>query len=126
MPRINPFPAGVKPTLPFAVDGSTGNVSVGAGTNAAAVVALAADAGRGHVISRVFWSYKGSTTPTGRLQVLAGAAVYFDVDVAGQGPGEVTFDPPLLLPAGSSAQVSLDAGGSGVTGKVNVVAWTLD
>ena len=87
-----------------------------AATNA--VVTVAADAIRKHVIHSVEWSY--SAAPTGgRLTIEDGAGtIIFDVDIIAGGPGGFSF-----TRAGSPNKaliITLFSGGGVVVGKLNV------
>lgn len=83
----------------------------------AAVVTLAATINRTHVVQGIQWSY--SEAPTGgRLTVMYGAVVKFDVDITAAGPGGFG----ALLPADTNELVTITlASGAGTcVGKLNV------
>ncbi len=88
------------------------------GTNAAAVVTLAA-AGSAfcNAISGVAVSYSG--TPTGGyVKVQNGSAVVFDVDIAAGGPTIIDFGSLLVGSANTAMTITLAAGGSGIVGRL--------
>lgn len=91
------------------------------GVNAAAIVQLAADAngdGAWHV-DTVTVSY--SAAPTGGLfTVYAGATPIFRVDIIAGGP--TTFGVFKNSEPGAPLTLVLSAGGSGITGRLNVNA----
>ncbi len=85
-------------------------------SNTAAVVTLALVAGQEHVIHGVQWSYNGAPTG-GRLTMTDGTDTW-DIDITAAGPGGYA---PLWGGAeGAQVTITLAAGGSGVTGKLNV------
>ena len=87
--------------------------------NAAGTITLAAQAGFAHVIYGLYWSYAGATV-TGNLIIQDGGVTVFSVDISAAGPGQLTFGRPIRLTPGNVGTVTLAAGGSGVTGKLNV------
>jgi hypothetical protein len=95
---------------------------VASGTNANAVVTLAARTdGQGWAIDGFAWSYSGDPTG-GRVTLAAGAVTFLDLDVTAKGPGVVSFNRPLRTPANTALTATLSAGGSGVVGKLNLLA----
>ena len=85
-------------------------------SNTAAVLTIPA----GDVISGIAWSY--SAAPTGgALTVANGTTTVFSVEITAGGPGFFTFDPPLIGSPGSSLTITLAAGGSGISGKLNLL-----
>ena len=93
-------------------------------SNTAAVVTLAVPgSGISHVLYSVAWSYDGDPTG-GALTITIDAATWFKVDIVKAGPGQFAFDPPLKATANKQVVVTLAAGGSGVSGIVNVHAGT--
>lgn len=98
------------------VDADPGNVAAPA-ANTAATVTFAAAAGKRHIVEFIGWSY--SAAPTGgRLTVKDGATdVVLDLDVTAAGPGSIS---PLIRGAlGNAVEVTLAAGGAGISGKLN-------
>ena len=94
-------------------------------SNTAAVVTLAAETGLCHVVSQVTFSYDG--TPTGGSLTIAhgpGPTTKFSVPVTSGGVGPISFNPPLKFPSGEAVVCTLAAGGSGVSGRLNVNAHT--
>lgn len=121
-------------TWPASLSASSVNQSVGGAANQAATVSLqgsstgvigGAAQNPAVEISSVWWSYSG--TPTGgRLTITDGSANnWIDVDITAGGPGFINFVPPVQMLAATNMLVTLAAGGSGVTGKVGVNAWSL-
>jgi len=91
----------------------------------AAVITLAAVAGKKHIISQITYSY--SATPTGgnlKVEDVSGTTV-FNVDVPAAGVGQIFFRQPLRGAAANTAMIITLASGAGtVVGKVNVIHWT--
>jgi hypothetical protein len=88
-------------------------------SNTAAVLTYSAVSDRRHVLDSVQWSYSGSPT-SGNLKVEDGAGTtVYSVDVTAAGPGFFNFEPALAGRANTAMIVTLAAGGSGVSGKVN-------
>lgn len=114
--RVFPHPA------PAASD----MASQGTTTNQAATVALTAAGNGPLMISQVEWSYTGSTTPAGNLNI-TGSAVgkVRDLDINDNRLAQLRFDPPLIFGSTEAVTITLGAGGAGVTGKVACVAWQL-
>lgn len=86
--------------------------------NAAATKTVAAVAGKRHVIHQIAWSY--DATPTGgNLKIENGSGTtLFSFDIITGGPGVINFNPKKCS-VNTAMIVTLAAGGSGVTGKVN-------
>jgi len=95
------------------------------GANAAAVITYAAaGAGVSHVLGGVAWSYDADPTG-GRLTITDDGNTVFDVNITSKGPGFFTFPRPKKGTANKALVITLAAGGSGVTGKVNATShWT--
>lgn len=92
-----------------------------AASNADAAVTQDADVAQFWVVDWVYCSYAGGTV-TGKLTITIGGATVFETDITSTGPHQFLFDPPLYNPAETKNQalvITLGAGGSGVTGKVN-------
>lgn len=107
-------------TIADAVAGSTGNTHAPASNTAAVVTKAAAGAGVSNVIDGIAWSYDAAPT-NGGLTITDGGSTVFQVAVTAAGPGFFLFPRPLKSAANSALVVTLAAGGSGVTGKVNVL-----
>lgn len=93
--------------------------------NTAAVVTYAADTDEKHVIHGVAWSYSGGPT-NGNLKIedVSGTTI-FTMDITAAGPGSIIFPRPIRGAAINTAMiVTLAAGGSGISGKVNVLGHT--
>ncbi|MGV3720084.1 MAG: hypothetical protein ACO1SX_04160 [Actinomycetota bacterium] len=104
---------------------STGDVHAPSANTAAVVTYAAAGAGVANVISGVAWSYDGDPTG-GSLMIENGAgSTVFHVAVTSKGPGFFVFPQPKKGSANTAMIITLAAGGSGVTGKVNALnRWT--
>lgn len=92
-------------------------------SNTAAVVTKAAVTGQKTYCAGVYWSYTAAPT-NGNLKIedVSGTTV-FNLDITAAGPGFVQFEPPIFGTANSAFIVTLAAGGSGISGKVNINAW---
>lgn len=85
---------------------------------AAAATLVSVALASGTELSGISWSY--SAAPTGgRLRLLEGATVVFDIDITAAGPGYIPFHRPKRLAAAGT--IELAAAGAGVIGKVNVL-----
>lgn len=124
-PLVRPTPSGANEPLPYAVPFQAANRSIGGALNQAATVVLAADTLRGHIISSVFWSYRGTTTPTGRVTIEDSNGILFDADVTRDGHDQADFNPPLLCATSSAVTITAAAGGAAATGKVGSNCWRL-
>ena|SRR5882762_4673256 len=95
-------------------------MAIGALPNTPNTVTLAADPVHRHVIDSMAWSYSGVPTGGG-LQITDNGTTIFDLDITVAGGNTVVFRNGLgstLL--GNAVTVTLDAGGLGITGKLNV------
>lgn len=104
--------------------GQASNVHAPAANTAAVVTKGAGGAGVSNVLASIAYSY--SIAPTGgNLKVEDGSGVtVFTQDIVAAGPGVVQFNPPLRGSSATALIVTLAAGGSGVSGKVNAHTWT--
>ena len=96
--------------------------------NSPVSVTYAATSGVAHVIAGLAWSYSGTPT-TGRLTITVGTAspiaTVFDIDIRAAGPDSIVFFVPLRFAVGQQVTITLAAGASGVTGRLNVLGhWT--
>ena len=74
------------------------------------------------MVSKVHCSY--SAVPTGGgLTITDGTLTYADLDITNTGYTPINFDPPIKLPAGLNAVVTLKAAGGGVVAKIKVDSW---
>ncbi len=75
---------------------------------------------RYRTIERIDWSY--SAAPTGgKVTVADSTGVIFSLAITAAGPDAIDFGKyPLVAAEGSALVVFLDAGGSGISGKLNV------
>jgi len=116
-PTLHTLPTAV---IADAVSASTGNTHAPASNTAAVVTKAAAGAGVCNVIDGIAWSYDAAPT-NGGLTITDGGSTVFQVAVTAAGPGFFLFPRPLKSAANSAMVVTLAAGGSGVTGKINVL-----
>lgn len=89
----------------------------------AAVVTLAAVAGKRNVLGRITGSY--SAAPTGGLLTVEDGAgtVVWRVAITAAGPFDFAFDPPQHGSTNTAMIVTLASGAGSVEGLVNVCAW---
>ena len=94
-----------------------------AGNTAAVITYAAAGAGKYNCVGGIFWSY--NATPTnGNLQIEDGSGnVIFSMDITAAGAGFIPFTPPKKGSANTALIITLAAGGSGVSGRVNATQW---
>jgi len=108
----------INQNIPQPVDVSTADCATPS-TNTAAVITYDAEFGQ-HYLTGIGWSYSG--TPTGgKLFLLDGTDCVFSVDIPASGPMQITFPQPKVGSPSTDMVISLTAGGSGVTGKVNAL-----
>jgi hypothetical protein len=88
-------------------------------SNTACIITLAALTDAKYVIHAVQWSYTAAPTG-GRLTIAFGASptTELDVDIISGGPGGFGLD--LAGAKNEQMVVTLSAGGSGITGKLNI------
>ena len=99
-----------------AVEGATPSVNEPA-VNVAAVITLAAEAGRRNVVRYLAWSY--SAAPTGgRLTVTDGGANRLVIDITAAGHGSLAITNGFQGAVNSAIVVTLAAAGAAVTGKL--------
>ncbi len=104
---------------PVAGDANMWAVGLATADVTVTVVAPATGSGKFILIERVDWSYTGGT-PVGRLTVGYGSTVVFDIDIITAGPASVEVN--RVIPLETAAIVKLFGGGSGLIGKLNVIA----
>jgi len=93
--------------------------------NTAAVVTLAAGAaGVSNVLGMVVWSYDLLTVAGTLVIEDGGGTTVLKIDIPESGPGFIKWEPGLAGTAATAMIVTLAAGGAGVSGIVNVHAWT--
>jgi len=104
---------------------ATTNVHVPSSNTAAVITYTAGGSGVSHVISGIAWSYSGAPT-SGNLKVEDGSGTtVFSIDITAAGPGFIPFSAPLKGTANTAMIITLAAGGSGISGKVNALGkWT--
>lgn len=89
-------------------------------SNTAAIVTLDAPGQyRYHVVGSIYWSYDDDPTG-GRLFVTAGGNIVLDIDITNGGPGYLFWQPPGEALENLPVEVTLAAGGAGITGKLSV------
>lgn len=96
-------------------------------SNTAAAVTYAALPGFFHVLGQIFGSLDVAPAAGVNLKVedVSGTTV-FSIDLSAAGPFSFTFSPAKQAQAQNTAMiVTLAAGGSGVTGKLNCTHWTV-
>jgi hypothetical protein len=104
---------------------STSDVHAPASNTAAVLTYAAGGAGVSHVIDTVAWSYSGGDPTGGNLKIENGSGqTIFSVDITSQGPGFFPFPRPKKGTANTALIITLAAGGSGITGKINANHWT--
>lgn len=82
----------------------------------AAVITLAAVAGKKHWLHSIQWSY--SADPTGgRLTVVTGVTTRFDVDITTGGPGGFSLE--IVADENEAMVITLASGAGAVVGKIN-------
>lgn len=89
----------------------------------AAVVTLAADASRPNILSQIHCGY--TATPTGGAITVedgAGTTVW-SLPLAGAGPYQFDFDPPLCGTRNTAMIITLASGAGAVVGTLNVNAY---
>jgi hypothetical protein len=98
--------------------------SATSGSNAAVVLTYAAaGASKNNCLGSLQWSYSGGAV-TGSLKVEDGSGnTIFFVDITATGPGTINFSPPKKGSANTALIITLGAGGTGVTGKINATQW---
>ncbi len=86
----------------------------------AAVVTVAADSARGIVLSQIHCAY--SATPTGgNIKVEDGSGnTVFSMPLAGAGPHQIDFVPPLIGTKNTALIVTLASGAGAVVGALNI------
>ena len=92
--------------------------------DAAVAITVTGQTGRRVVVTQVAWSY--NSAPTGgavTIQDSDGSPVtYFSLDISAAGPGSFTFEPPIALPSGLNAVITLADPGGAIVGKLFVNA----
>lgn len=93
-------------------------------SNTAAVVTVTAAPGRRHVLRQIRGSYSAAPAAGSTLIVEDGSGNTIDKQyLAAGGPFEFNYDPPLAGTTGAALIVTLAAGGSGISGAVQVNAY---
>lgn len=93
-----------------------------AGAATAATVTVTAVTGFRYAAHKVYWSYTGD--PTGGKITITGGIANFELDITKSGPGCITLDPYVCLPA-TNLVATLASGAGAVVGKVNI-SYTLE
>lgn len=108
---------------------AAGNLHAPAANTAAVVTKAAGGAGTFHTIRGVDFSYAGSGTLAGgnlKIEDVSGTTVY-SLDVQTAGTYMIRFPRALKSAAANTAMiVTLAAGSANVSGKVNVVGYSLE
>ena len=87
----------------------------------AAIVTIAALAGKVHVIDVIHWSFDADPAAAKSLTVVIGGTTVFHVEIIKGGPGFLPFPGGLYGDANEAAVVTLAADNAGAKGKVNVI-----
>ena len=112
--------------MAFPFPDSPDDVKAPAGDNTAAVLSYGGVGDWCHLLAAIHWSYAGSgTLAGGNLLVQDGSDTVFSQDITSQGAGFAEFNPPKRISAGGTLTITLAAGGSNVTGKVNALHWMM-
>ncbi len=122
----DPLPVNVvAPPTPVTV--TSFNVFAQSSNNTSAIIAYSSAVGVTRIIGGVAWSYAGTGTLTGVLEIADESNnVVFNVDITSLGPGFIPFNPPITTGIGHGITVTLGAGGSAILGKVNVLSsWSI-
>lgn len=106
---------------PDSLPASSGDYATG--TNAAAVITLpAAGAGRNHLITGLSFGYNATPASGCSIKIEDGAGnVVYKAPITGAGFDSVNFYPPKICSSNTAAIITLSAGGSGVTGDINLI-----
>lgn len=93
------------------------------GLNTAAVITLpAAGPGRNHLITGLSFGYNATPASGCTIKIEDGAGnVVYKAPVTDAGFESVNFYPPKICSPNTAAIITLSAGGSGVTGDVNLI-----
>ena len=84
-------------------------------SNADAVITIAAELMRRHIIHKLIWSY--SSDPTGgKIVATDGGVSKCDFDITSKGAGSINLN--LTGSVNSAIVITLTAGGAGITGKI--------
>src|SRR5947209_7971219 len=104
---------------------STSDANLPASNTAAVITYAAGSAGVQHCLSGVAWSYSAAPT-NGNLKIEDGSGnTIFSVDITAAGPGFIPFNPPKKGTAATALIITLAAGGTGISGKINACGhWT--
>lgn len=96
------------------------------GTNQVVTIAYAAPGRKKrHVISGLAWSFDAAVVAS-TLTITDGGITIFEVDLIEGGYHSVQFDPPKCGSRNAAVQISLDATGAGLIGKLNVLGHWID
>ena len=83
-------------------------------------ITVSADGDHFWAIDMIAWSYSADPT-NGKLSISFGGTLIFEVDITKGGPGILPIVTPIYTGTPNEALlVELAAGGSGVTGKLNI------
>lgn len=118
---INPHGQGSRTVVSFSVPGSGDQKATGTAGNATSIT-VSGQTGRNVIVRQVAWSYSAAPT-NGEITVTDGTTTYFTLHVTAAGPDGWIFSPPLSMPKGLDAVVTLAAPGGSVVGKLFVGAY---
>ena len=122
---VNPHGQGAKTVWPLTVIGSGDQSATGAAGGATAIT-VTGQTGRNVVVRQIAWSYSADPAAGTTISIAdsAGSPVtYFSLHVTANGPDGWIFSPPLAMPKGLNAVVTLSAPGGAVEGKLFVNAY---
>jgi len=112
------------PVMPAGVAAAAAHSNEPAANTAAVVTLVAGGAGVSNVLGLVVWSYD-LLTVAGTLTIEdGGGTTVLKIDIPESGPGFLPFNPGLMGTANTAMIITLAAGGAGVSGIINVHAWT--
>lgn len=99
----------------------------GAGLDAFVLLTMAPEVDKVHRISKIVWSYVPVGT-VGRLrlqEIVSGNTTdRLDFNFIGDGKDEISFNPPYTSAPNAEVRVRLEAGGTGVIGRLNIIGST--
>ena len=107
------------------LDVNTGLTAISSATNVVTNITLAAPANQRWSIGGVAWSYDGTVTTTAGLNIwqtdTTATNILFQIDISANGMGSFRPAEPFKFPVDVAIVFELNAGGAGVTGKLNIL-----
>lgn len=120
-PFVNASSQGARKVTPFPIPADGNQKETGTAGNATTIT-VTGQSERNVIVRQVAWSYSAAPT-NGGVTITDGTTTYFDLHVTAGGPDAWIFSPPLAMPEGLSAVVTLAAPGGAVVGKLFVNAY---